>query len=253
MKVVSISNQKGGVGKTTTTINVGAFLATKFNKRVLLIDMDPQQHLSQGIGLKPTEIKYSSYDVLVNVNYPISQAIQKAEFGFDILPSSLNLAMCEKELLGQVASDRRLKNALDKIQNDYDIVLIDCPPSLGLLTINALVASNHVVVPVEAAYLSMQGLVRLSALLNDICSSYGTKIDYFLLFSRFEGRTNVAKAIQADLLAAYKEKILESTVRKNVKLEECMAYGMPICEYDKNAAGYEDFYNVSKELLDKVL
>ncbi|MBF0106438.1 MAG: ParA family protein [Deltaproteobacteria bacterium] len=249
MKVIAISNQKGGVGKTTATINLGAFLGTRFKKRVLIVDMDPQQHLSVGIGINPETIKASLYDVLTNGDHPVKDVIIQTKFGFDLLPSSLDLALCENELIGKVASDRRLAKALDQIKNDYDLALIDCPPSLGILTINALVASRHVVVPVEAAYLSMQGVVRLSKLIGEICTSYDKELNYSLLLSRFESNTNVSRQIQSDLNTSYKGKIFRSCVRKNTKLGESMGFGVPITEYDKNSTGHKDFEGIAKELL----
>ncbi len=247
MKVVSISNQKGGVGKTT--INVAAFLMGKFDKRVLVIDLDPQQNLCMGVGVHLPNIEYSVYDCLIDPTFPIYKAIIKSDLGFDLLPASPKLTQVEGILHEQHRAEWRLHDALQQVKFDYDIVLIDCPPSFGTLTLNALIASQRVVVPVEPAFLSMQGVARVAQIIDEITRMHEVDIDFSLLLSRFETRTRAAKEIHVNLLDQYQDKIFSTYIRKNVKLEECMGYGIPISEYDNKSTGYIDFYSFTKELM----
>ena len=248
MKIIAIANQKGGVGKTTTTINLSVILA-ELKKRVLVVDMDPQQHVSLGLDIDPSSIKVSTYNVLKSADFPIQEAIKKTEFGIDLLPSSLDLALCERELISQVAADRRLYLQLKSLKDSYDYVLIDCPPSLGILTLNSLVAANHVLVPVEPSFLAVQGIIRISKIITEIAVTYNSSLDFYAVLTRYDGRTNIAKEIQQDLFDNYSEKILKTAIRKNVKLEEAMGNGIPISVYDNSSTGYTDYLELAKEII----
>ncbi len=247
-RIIAVANQKGGVGKTTTTINLGACLSDLRNK-VLLVDMDPQQHVNIGLSVSPEDIGLSTYNLLIDPQTNPDSCIVKCSDYLHVMPSNLDLAMAEYELMGKVASDKRLSNQLDKISQKYDFIIIDCPPSIGLLTINSLLPSHEFIVAIDPEFLAMQGVVRLLKLLKEITGAHQKKIFYYTLITRFDIRIRLANEICDEIRKKFGDRCLKTVINSNVKLKEAMGQGVSIYEHDKNSKGHEDYSSLAKEIL----
>lgn len=249
-KVISLVNQKGGVGKTTSSINLAACLSIA-EKKTLLIDLDPQGNASVGMGLDKELFENSNiYHALIGQN-PITEAIYKSELPFlDICPSDTNLVGAEIELVGAMARELKLKTCIAPLLDMYDYILIDCPPSLGLLTINSLTASNGFIVPLQTEYFAMEGLAQLLKTVETIKGSLNEDLDLVgVLLTLFDSRNNLHKQVSAEIRKHFGPKVFNSVIPRNVKLSECPSFGKPIILYDIESRGSEAYLSLAKEIL----
>lgn len=251
--VIAISNQKGGVGKTTSVLNIGVFLA-EAGKKVLLIDIDPQANLTSGLGIRDENNKdfKSVYDVMVN-NVKAKDVIQKTRFAnLDIMPSAIELAGAEVEMVNAMSRESILKRALDEIKNDYDFILIDCPPSLGLLTINSHVASDKVLIPVQAEYYALEGLGQLINTINMIKTHLNSSLEVGgVVLTMFDSRTNLAKDIAVELKKFFDNKLFDTVIPRNVKLSEAPSHGLSVHEYEPDSTGSKAYERLTSEILER--
>lgn len=250
-KAIAIFNQKGGVGKTTTNINLAACLAKK-GKRILVLDIDPQGNTTSGLGINKKELEYTSYDLLVDdeIN-PLKTVYHTNVENLDIIPASVDLAGAEIELVQLEGREKRLKNALAKIQERYDYIFLDCPPSLGLLTINALTAVNSVLIPIQCEFYALEGVSQLMATIELVRRSMNPYLQIQgVILSMFDGRTNLSIQVVDEVKRYFGSKLYATVIPRNVRLAEAPSYGLPITEYDprsKGALAYEAF---AEEFLD---
>lgn len=249
-RAIAIFNQKGGVGKTTTNINLSACLAMK-GKKVLVVDIDPQGNTTSGIGLVKRKLQYTLYDVLVNKDFDISKAIlhTKTE-GLDILPASVDLAGAEIELVNLEGRERRLKKALDKVKPEYDFVFVDCPPSLGLLTINSLTAVDSVLIPIQCEFYALEGVSQLMSTVDMVRKNMNPDIEIEgVILSMFDGRTNLSLQVVQEVKRYFGSKVFNTIIPRNVRLAEAPSYGLPIIKYDPSSAGAKAYQQFANELL----
>ncbi len=244
-QIIAVLNQKGGVGKTTTTINVAAYLA-KLGKSVLVVDLDPQGNATSGLGL-PKNIDTTSYDVLVN-GMLLGQAIK--DYGISdisIIPANADLAAAEIELVSQPDRELRLKNALTHASHDY--VLIDCPPSLGLLSINALAAADSVLIPVQAEYYALEGLTQLLATIQRVRESLNPNLELLgVAVTMYDGRTSLSDSVYKELQKHFGQKLFKTVIPRNVRLAEAPSHGKTILEHDKWSRGARAYKSLAKEI-----
>ncbi len=247
VKIVSVVNQKGGVGKTTTAVNLSACLA-ELNFRVLLVDMDPQGNASSGLGIEINEETNTVYDVLSGA-CNAGEAIYKTEFGsLFVCPSDINLAGSEVELVSAEKREFRLREAFEQEKMKYDYVIIDCPPSLNLLTLNALAASDSVLIPVQCEYYALEGLSRLMQTVKTIKQKINPKIEIDgVLLTMFDTRTNLSIMVADEVKKYFPKKVYKTVIPRNVRLSEAPSYGEPINIYDKYSRGAESYIELAKE------
>ena len=250
-KVVSIVNQKGGVGKTTTSVNLSACLA-ELNYRVLVVDIDPQGNTTSGLGIEIENDTKTIYQVLCG-NAESSEAVYKTEFGsLYVCPSDIQLAGSEVELVDEEKREFKLRDALEKIKYQYDYVLIDCPPSLNLLTLNALIASDSVLVPVQCEYYALEGLSRLMQTIKTVKAHFNPKIEIDgVLLTMFDARTNLSIMVADEVKKFFPKKVYKTVIPRNVRLSEAPSYGEPITSYDKYSKGAESYIELAKEFSNK--
>ena len=247
-KVVAIANQKGGVGKTTTAINLSSTLA-KRGKNVLLIDTDPQGNATSGLGISK-ELELSIYDVIVNET-EMEKAIQKTNVkGLDICPSTINLAGAEVELVSMMSREHRLKEKLDAIKDNYDYIIIDCPPSLGLITLNTFTAADSVLIPIQCEFYALEGLGQLMNTINLVKKHLNKdlKIEGALL-TMYDMRTNLSNQVVKEVSKYFGDNVYKTVIPRNVKLSEAPSYGMSITEYDSRSKGAKSYDKLTKEFL----
>ncbi len=247
-KVISIANQKGGVGKTTTTINLGTILAKK-GKKVLLIDADPQGNATSGLGMEK-EIEFSTYDVLINET-TMDQTIKNTKIkNLKICPSNINLAGAEVELVSVMSREQRLKEKLEEMTTKFDYVLIDCPPSLGLITLNSFTASDSVLIPVQCEYYALEGLGQLLNTINLVKKHLNKNIQVEgALLTMYDIRTNLSNQVVKEVKKYFDNKVYKTVIPRNVRLSEAPSYGMPITEYDAKSKGAKSYIKFAKEFL----
>ncbi len=249
-KVISIFNQKGGVGKTTTSINLSAGLG-KLGKNILLIDLDPQGNSTSGLGLEKREIEYLIYDVLA-MDLPIHEAIfpTSAE-NLSIIPSNNQLAGLEIELAKEGNWEERLKSKLDVIKDDYDFIFIDCPPSLGILSVISLIASDSVIIPIQCEYFALEGVSQLFETIELVKKSYNPNLEIEgVVLSMFDGRTNLSIQVVDEVKNFFKGKVYTSIIPRNVRLAEAPSHGLSIMDYDLKSKGAESYMDLAEEFLD---
>jgi chromosome partitioning protein len=247
-KVIAITNQKGGVGKTTTTINLAASLA-KTRRRVLLIDIDPQGNATMGSGVSKDQLAETVYHVLVGLE-PLEKVTTKTEAGYDLVPANSDLAGAEIELISLDRRERRLRTALESVAGKYDYILIDCPPSLSLLTINALVASNAVLIPMQCEYYALEGLSSLVATVQRIRESLNPQLEIGgLLRTMFDPRSTLANEVSAQLLKHFGDKLFNTIIPRNIRLAEAPSFGKPVITYDLHSKGAQAYLALAGEML----
>ncbi len=247
-RTIAICNLKGGVGKTVTAINLSARLATR-GLRTLLIDLDPQGQSGLGLGLDVDRLEHSVYDVLVNGRYPACEVIVPLRSNLDVLPSNIDLSSAELELARFQHRERRLKKAIEGLRNNYEYIVIDCPPSIGILTLNALVASQIVVIPVTPSQLSIQGLSGVLKVAEALKDSLLLKTSIFCLITLFDRRQKEARIQKEKLELTEGHRLLKTVVRKNTKLNTATRKGIPVFEYDSNCSGTRDYTALTEEVL----
>ena len=248
-KIISIANQKGGVGKTTTTINLSTILAKK-GKKVLMIDADPQGNASSGVGVDREEIELSVYDILIN-DSSVDDVVKKTNIkNLYICPSNINLAGAEVELVSMMSREQRLKEKLDVIKGEYDFILIDCPPSLGLITLNAFTASDSVLIPVQCEYYALEGLGQLLNTISLVKKHLNKEIEIEgALLTMYDIRTNLSNQVVKEVKKYFNDKVYKNVIPRNVKLSEAPSYGMPISIYDPRSKGAKSYEKFVKEFL----
>lgn len=249
-KIISITNQKGGVGKTTTAINLAGALA-EANQRVLVIDFDPQANATSGFGIEFDEDTKTIMDVILH-KADVSDVIEKDVLpGLDVLCGDVMLSSLESELLSEKSREEKLKKAISPIADEYDYILIDCPPSVGMLTVNALVASDSVIVPVQCEYFSLEGLTQVLDIIDLVKQRMNTNLKIEgILFTMYDGRTKLAQDVVKSVKEILNEKIFNTLIPRNVRLAEAPSNGMTILNYDSDSAGAESYRKLAGELLD---
>ena len=248
-KVIAIANQKGGVGKTTTSVNLSACLG-ELGQRVLLIDIDPQGNATSGLGIDKGKIEKSIYDVLVD-DIPIKDTVIGTEVdNLKVLPATIQLAGAEIELVASMSRETKLKKAIDKIKNEYDFVIIDCPPSLGLLTINSLTAANSILVPIQCEFYALEGLSQLLKTITLIQDNLNQDLVLEgVVLTMFDSRTNLSGQVAQEVKNHFQQKVFKTIIPRNVRLSEAPSFGRPVIKYDPKSKGAEVYYNLAKEVL----
>lgn len=247
--IVSLANQKGGVGKSTSAINIAAALG-QMGKRTLLVDLDPQGNTTSGVGINKKQIKTSSYDILISRADTESAIVSTKYENLDILPSNITLAGAEFELVDADNRENRFKSAMERVSDNYDYILVDCPPSLGLLTLNALVASKGVVVPMLCEYFSLEGLTQLMITIREVKKRFNPSLDLTgILITMYNGRLNLSGEVLHELKKYYSDKLFKTMIPRSVRISEAPSYGEPIQYYDRRSKAAEAYNSVAEELI----
>ncbi len=248
-KVIAIANQKGGVGKTTTSVNLSTCLAQQ-DRKVLLIDQDPQGNATSGIGMKKNSIKACIYDALIN-EVPIEEIILSTQVeNLDIVPATIRLAGAEAELVGMMGRDQRLRRSLESILSNYDYILIDCPPSLGNLTINALTAATSIIVPIQCEYYALEGYSQLIKTVHLVQKYSNAQLQIEgVLLTMYDNRTLLSNQVTDDVRTHFKDKVYQTVIPRNIRLSEAPSCGLPITLYDEKSKGAEAYIELAKEVI----
>jgi len=249
MKVLSLVNQKGGVGKTTTAVSLASYVGKK-KKKVLVIDLDPQANATSGLGIEKSELENTTYDVLIN-DCPVEDVIlESSALNVDIIPTNINLAGAEVELVNAISRENILKSAIADIKDDYDYILIDCPPSLGLLTINALTASDGIIIPIQGEYYALEGLSQLVETINIVKKKLNPDIEIIgVVLTMFDMRTQLSKQVREEVEEYFKKKVFKTVIPRNVRLAEAPSHGLAISDYDKSSKGAKAYESLAAEVL----
>ena len=252
-KIVAIANQKGGVGKTTTAINLSAALAEE-GKRILVVDIDPQGNCTSGFGIDKNSRENTIYELLLDDCTINECIIRKVMEGIDLIPSNVNLAASEIELIGIHRKEFILRDALDYIRDDYDYIVMDCPPSLNVLTVNAMVAADSVIVPIQCEYYALEGLSQLIHTINLVKARLNRKLDIEgIVFTMFDARTNLSAQVVENVKENVEQHVYETVIPRNIRLAEAPSYGEPITVYDRKSSGAEAYRALAGEVISKDL
>ena len=249
-KIIAFANQKGGVGKTTTAVNLSAALAYRTRGRVLLVDSDPQGNATSGLGINKREVKHSVYDVVIG-SCSAKEAVVRTKYkNLDIMPSSIDLAAAEIELVDMENRALRLKNALAVILKDYDYICIDCPPSLGLLTLNALAACTSILVPIQCEFYALEGLSQLMATVRTVKRLYNSYIDMEgVLLTMYDARLNLTMQVVEEVKKYFPQKVFKTVIPRNVRLSEAPSFGEPVIYYDFSSKGSQSYLALADEII----
>ncbi|MCQ2546349.1 MAG: AAA family ATPase [Clostridia bacterium] len=250
-KAIAIFNQKGGVGKTTTNINLAACLAMK-GKRVLILDIDPQGNTTSGVGISKRDLDITTHEILIEDDHHPGEAIVQTDIpNLDIMPASVQLAGAEVELISIAGREKRLKMAIDVLKPEYDYIFIDCPPSLGILTINALTAVDSVLIPIQCEFYALEGVSQLMSTIDIVKTNMnpGLEIEGVIL-SMFDGRTNLSVQVVEEVKKYFREKVYTTVIPRNVRLAEAPSHGMPVITYDPNSTGAKAYMEFADEFLE---
>ena len=248
-RIISVSNQKGGVGKTTTTINIAAFLAEK-GKRVLILDIDPQANSGYGLGVNVEEMESTVYEVLIG-EINVKDAVYKTNIeNLFIVPSNIHLSGAQVDLLDADNKEYILRNALKPLKSEFDFIFIDCPPSLGILTLNALVAADAVLIPLQCEYYALEGLSQLLKIISMVQENLNRNLRIEgVVLTMYDSRTNLSQQVVSDIRQFFKEKVFNTIIPRNVKLSEAPSFGKPISQYDRHCVGSETYEKLAEEVL----
>lgn len=250
-KIVAVVTQKGGVGKTTTAVNIASVMG-ELGKKALLVDIDPQGNATSGVGLDKRKVKISTYDLLVGAEIDGDPVVQTDYAGLSVIPSNISLAGAEIEMVELAHRESRLKAALAPYREAYDYILIDCPPALGLLTLNALVAADTVLLPVQPEFYALEGLSQLIATVRQVKRAYNPTLELEgVLFTMYDGRTNLTQQVVAEVKKFFPRKVYANVIPRSVRLAEAPGYGRPINYYDKSSKGAKAYRALVEEFLEK--
>ena len=248
-KIIALANQKGGVGKTTTAVNLTSALGAR-GKKTLLVDIDPQGNSTSGLGLNKRDLKYSTYELLVG-QAKVSEVIKTSNFeNVDILPSNISLAGAEIELVDMPERTHRLKMALAPLRASYDYILIDCPPSLGIITLNALTACDTLLVPIQCEYYALEGLSQLMSTVRNVKRLYNPQIDLEgVLITMYDGRLNLTLQVVEEVKKYFPKKVYNTYIPRNIRLSEAPSFGLPVAYYDKSSRGATSYDELAGEII----
>lgn len=248
-KIMAVANQKGGVGKTTTSVNLGAGLAS-LGKRVLLVDIDPQGNTTSGVGINKADVANCIYDVIINEVPPQEAIVETQIEGLHIIPATIQLAGAEIELVSTISREVRLKKSLAMVKKNYDYILIDCPPSLGMLTINSLTASDSVIIPIQCEYYALEGLSQLLNTVRLVQKHLNTSLQIEgVLLTMFDARTNLGIQVIEEVKKYFQQKVYQTIIPRNVRLSEAPSHGQSIITYDPRSRGAEVYLELAKEVI----
>lgn len=251
MRKIAVINQKGGSGKTTTVVNTGAFLAQK-GKKVLLVDLDPQSHTTIHLGFEPPEIKKSVYDVLIKKSPVKEVLVPTYEKNLFLIPASIELASAEIELVNEIGREIILRDAIKKSRTDFDYVLIDCPPSLGLLTLNALTTANEIFIPIQAEFFALEGLTKLIQTIEIVKQRLNSETRITgIIITMFDSRKNICRDVAGKVNNHFKKRVFKTKIRENVRLAEAPGFGKTIKDFAPGSHGWEDYKKLAAEILNQ--